>query len=184
VDSAGNVFVANAGASGDYANTISVYSSNHGLAATDVRPILIYSAPSQRTAGDQPRTALADEEAAAASAARPIGSRVKLQADPHSSTQNCPATINVVATVDVRGILHRHVVYRWVRSDGGASDLMSADAGDQSTLQLSDTFRTGVAGQTLSGWEQLEISAPPLLQTNSARFHPRAQFRLQCRSAH
>jgi sugar lactone lactonase YvrE len=189
VDAAGNVFVANAGSSGDYANTISVYSSNHGLAATDVRPILIYPAPSQRSAGDQQmpggreeqRTAAADNDAAGAAAGRPIGSRVKLQADPQSSTQNCPATINVLATVDVRGILHRRVVYRWVRSDGVTSDLMSADAGDTSTLQLSDTWRTGAAGQAVSGWEQLEITAPPLLQTNSARFHPRAEFRLQCR---
>jgi sugar lactone lactonase YvrE len=184
VDAAGNVFVANAGGSGDYANTVSVYSSNHGLAATDVRPVLIYSAPSQRSVADRQRTAVADDEAAAAPAVTPVGSRVKLQADPQSSTQNCPATINVVASVDVRGILHRHVTYRWVRSDGVASDLMSADAGDHSTLQLSDSFRTGVAGQALNGWDQLEITAPPLLQTNSTRFHPRAQFRLQCRSAH
>jgi len=53
--------------------------------------------------------------------------------------------------------------------------------GDGSTVQMSDTWRTGVAGQAISGWEQLEITAPPLLQTNSARFHPRAEFRLQCR---
>jgi serine/threonine protein kinase/sugar lactone lactonase YvrE len=189
VDSAGNVFVANAGASGDYANSISVYSNNHGLAATDVRPILIYQAPSQRSAGEQQtsggreeqRTAAADDDAAAAAAGRPIGSRVKIQADPQSSTQNCPATINVLAAVDVRGVLHRHVVYRWVRSDGVTSDLRSADVGDNSTLQLSDSWRTGVAGQSISGWERLEINAPPLLQTNSARFQPRADFRLQCR---
>jgi sugar lactone lactonase YvrE len=189
VDSAGNVFVANAGNSGDNANTISVYPSNHALAATDVRPTLVYPAPSQRSAGDQrmpggreeQRTAAADDEAAAATAGRPIGSRVKLQADPQSSIQNCPATINVLATVNVRGILHHRVVYRWVRSDGVTSDLRSADVGDGSTVQMSDTWRTGVAGQAISGWEQLEITAPPLLQTNSARFHPRAEFRLQCR---
>jgi eukaryotic-like serine/threonine-protein kinase len=187
VDSAGNVFVANAGSSGDNANTISVYPSNHGLATTDVRPILVYPAPSQRSAGEQQmpgereeqRVAAADNDGAAAG--RPIGSRVKLQADPQSSVQNCPATINVVASVDVRGVLHRRVVYRWLRSDGVKSDLMSADAGENDTVQLSDSWRTGVAGQSITGWEQLEITAPPLLQTNSARFHPRAEFRLQCR---
>jgi len=188
VDQAGNVFVANAGSSGDNANSISIYPSNHALAATDVKPNLIYPAPSQRAAGQAPMPGGRDEqrlaaanEGAAAGGARPGANRVTVQADPRSSVQICPATVNFVATVDVRGILHRRVFYRWVRSDGVTSDVMSAAAGDNSTLQVSDAWRTGAAGQTVSGWERLDITAPPLLQMNSARFQPRADFQLQCR---
>ena len=189
VDAAGNVFVANAGSSGDNANTISVYPGNHGLAATDVRPSLVYPAASQRSAADQQMPSGRDEPrfvdtgAPVAGVGRSMVNRVEVQADPQKSLQNCPGVVTFTATVDVHG-LRRPVIYRWVRSDGATSDVMSAEPGDDSTLQLTDTWRVGAAGAagaSVSGWERLDISSPPLLRANSAKFHPRAEFIVHCR---
>jgi hypothetical protein len=110
-----------------------------------------------------------------------MADRVQVQADPTNSIQDCPGLVNFTATVDVHGV-RRPIFYRWVRSDGQTSEVMSAQARDgDSTVQLTDAWRIGAAGQTVTGWAQLDITAPPLLHMNSATFHPRAEFTLRCR---
>lgn len=187
VDAVGNVFVANSGGSGDNANSISVYPNHHGLASTDVRPSLVYPARSQRSAEDQPvadgheQQRAVDTGAQAGAGGRAMVNRVQVQADPSNSIQICPGTVNFTAIVDVHGV-RRPISYRWVRSDGATSEVMSAEPGNgDSTVQLTDAWRIGAPGETVTGWARLDIMAPPLLQTNSASFHPRAEFTLRCR---
>lgn len=95
--------------------------------------------------------------------------RARLDADPNSFRDECPAVITFTGeiTTDSPG----NVQYKFIRSDGANAPVQTLEFNQPGTKTVSTTWTLGGPGlPTYDGWQAIEIVYPRETHSNKARF--------------
>jgi len=96
------------------------------------------------------------------------------------SSKQCPTAVTFAANVSIGPPPRTSVSFRWIRSDGAHGSVQTLTNPNPAVYthnymrQEHTTWTLGNAGQTFTGWEQIQF-IPPNPNTN------RATFTLYCR---
>jgi hypothetical protein len=98
---------------------------------------------------------------------------VSLQADPIDYAGACPVRITFSGRISVNG--SGSVSYKFLRSDSAIAPTQTLTFDGPGSQDISTTWDLGGAGETYSGWEQIQILDPGTLTSNQATFNIQCQ---------
>jgi hypothetical protein len=93
----------------------------------------------------------------------------KLTVSPSSLTAYCPATIKFTGAIKVDNVIKAPVAiqYKFVRSDGGSTALITLNCPSAGVYPVNTTWTIGA---TYSGWEAIEVISPVSVKSEKAPF--------------